>query len=75
VAHCHDLRQSRGLKKQGTAQTGLKWAPTKGGLQFGARPGGKDLLGKNHEADSVSWAGRASELRNADCGMRIEKEL
>jgi hypothetical protein len=27
---------------------------------LGARPGGKDLLGKNHEAASVSWTGRAN---------------
>jgi len=39
----------------------------------GARPGGKDLLCKNHEAASILWAKRASELRNADCGMGIEK--
>ena len=46
----------------------------KGGLRSGARPGGKDLLGKNHEAASISWTRRAIEMRNADCGMRIEKE-
>jgi len=49
-------------------------AVPKGGLRSDARPGGKDLLCKNHEAASISWAGRATELRNVDCGMRIEKE-
>jgi hypothetical protein len=60
ILESHDLWQSRRLGKQGTAQSGLKWAPPKGGPQFGARPGGKDLLGKNHEAASVSWTGRAN---------------
>ncbi len=32
---------------------------TKRWPRFGARPGGKDLLGKNHEAASISWTGRA----------------
>jgi hypothetical protein len=27
---------------------------------MGARPGGKELLGKNHEAASVSWTGRSN---------------
>jgi hypothetical protein len=39
-----------------------------------ARPGDKDLVPKNHEAFFISWNGRASKLRNADCGMRIENE-
>jgi hypothetical protein len=38
----------------------LKWAPPKGGLRFDARPGGKDLLWKNHEAASISWPRRAN---------------
>ena len=56
----HDLRQSRRLGKQGTAQSGLNGAPPKGGPQLGARPGGKELLAKNHEAASVPWTGRAN---------------
>jgi hypothetical protein len=56
----HDLRQSRRLEKQGTAQSGLNWAPPKDGPQLGARPGGKELLTKNHEAASVPWTGRAN---------------
>ena len=48
------------MKNREHAQSGLKWASPKGGLQFGARPGGKELLGKNHEAASVSWTGRAN---------------
>jgi len=31
-----------------------------GGSWLGARPGGKELPGKNHEAASVSWTGRAN---------------
>ena len=54
------LRQGRRHEKQGTAQRGLKGTPPKGGLRLGARPGGKDLLGKNHEAASISWTGRAN---------------
>jgi len=34
-------------------------ATPKGGLRSDARPRGKDLLYKNHEAASISWAGRA----------------
>jgi hypothetical protein len=49
-------------------------AVPKGGLRSVARPGGKDLLCKKHDAASISWAGRATKMRNADCGMRIEKE-
>jgi hypothetical protein len=51
------------------------WIPLhpKGGLRPGARPGGKDLLGKN-QAACISWTRRASKLWNVDCGMRIEKE-
>ena len=66
----HDLRQNRRLEKQGTAQSELNWTPSAGGPQLGARPGGKDLLGKNHEAPSISWTGRAIQIRNADCGIR-----
>jgi len=29
---------------------------------MGAGPGGKDLLGKNHKAASISWTGRAERL-------------
>jgi hypothetical protein len=53
-------RQSRRDEKQGTAQSGLNWAPPKGGPRLGARPGGKDLLGKNHEAASISRPRRAN---------------
>ena len=56
----HDLHPRWRYEKQGSAQSRLKWGPPKGGLQLGARPGGKDLLGKNHEAASVSWPGRAN---------------
>jgi hypothetical protein len=56
----HDLHHQRWrYEEQGTAQSGLNWAPPEGGPQVGARPGGKDLLGKNHEAASASWTGRA----------------
>ena len=41
---------------------------------MGARPGGKELLDKNHEEAFVSWPGGPSELRVVDCGMRIEKQ-
>ena len=41
-------RQSRRDEKQGTAQSGLNWAPPKGGPRLGARPGGKKLPGNNH---------------------------
>jgi len=34
----------------------------KGGLRSGARPGGKELLPKNHEAASISWTWRANRL-------------
>jgi hypothetical protein len=44
-------------------------AVPKGGRRSDARPGGKDLLCKNHEAASISWAGRAILKRNLDCGM------
>jgi hypothetical protein len=49
----HDFRQSRRLGKHGPAHSGLKWAPPEGGLRPGARPGGKDLLCKKHEAASI----------------------
>jgi hypothetical protein len=49
-------------------------ATPKGGLRADARPGGKELLGKNHEAASISWARRAMEMRNVECGMRNEKK-
>ncbi len=42
-----------------TAQSGLSWAPPKGGPRSGARPGGKDLPGKNHEEASPSRNRRA----------------
>jgi hypothetical protein len=48
-------------------------AVPKGGLRSDARPGGKDLLCRNHDAASISWAGRATKMRNADCGMRNGK--
>jgi hypothetical protein len=54
------LRQSRRHEKQGTAQSGLKWALPKGGFRPNARPRSKDLLRKNHEAPSISWKGRAA---------------
>jgi len=37
-------------------------APPQGGPRVDAKPGGKELLGKNHEAASVSWTGRANPL-------------
>jgi hypothetical protein len=45
----------------------LKSVPPKGGLRAGARPGNKDLPGKNHEAASISWTRRANKMRNAEC--------
>jgi hypothetical protein len=34
-----------------------------GGLRKSARPGGKDLVGKTHEAPSIPWIGRANHSR------------
>ena len=45
----------------------------KGGLRPGSRPGGKDLLGKNHEAASIfmDQAGpRNCEFLIAECGLK-----
>jgi len=39
-----------------------------------ARPESKGIVRKNHEARFIFWVGRATQMRNADCGMRIEKE-
>jgi len=40
----------------------------------GARPGGKDLLCKKHEAASIPWTGRATKcgMPIAECGMKRE---
>ena len=40
----------------------VEMAPPKGDLRLDARLGGKELLGKNHEAASISWPGRANRL-------------
>ncbi len=49
------------MKCPRTAQSGLKWVPPKGGhvRDANARPGGKGLGFKNHEAPIISWAGLA----------------
>jgi hypothetical protein len=68
----HDLLKSRRYEKHGTAQNGLKGTPTKDGLRLGARPGGKDLLDKNHEAPSISWPGGPPNcgMSIAECGLK-----
>jgi hypothetical protein len=39
---------------------------------LGARPGGKDLLGKNQEAASISWTGRANHpIPPGRCSLRV----
>ena len=48
--------------------------PPEGSLRRRARPGSKGLVLKNHEAPSISWTGRAIEMRNAECGMRNGKK-
>jgi hypothetical protein len=43
-------------------------ATPKGGLRADARPGGKDLLGKNHEAASISEGQRKKAPKgNSEC--------
>ena len=59
----HDLRRSRRFAKPKTAQSGLPGGPPEGGLRKSARPGGKGLVGKNHEAPSTPWTGRANRSR------------
>jgi hypothetical protein len=39
-----------------------------------ARPESKGIVRKNHEAQFIFWVGRATKIRNVECGMRIEKE-
>jgi hypothetical protein len=55
----HDLHQRWRYEKQGTAQSGLESEAPKGGARFGARPGGKGLGSKNHEASFPSESGSA----------------
>jgi hypothetical protein len=62
------------LKPREPLKADDQWPPSKGGLPSVARPGGKGLARRNHEAPLIPWNGRASKLRNADCGMRIENE-
>jgi len=62
------------LKPREPLKADDQWPPSKGGLPSVARPGGKGLARRNHEAPLIPWNGRAPELRNADCGMRIEKK-
>jgi hypothetical protein len=63
-----------GLKNREPLKADDKQAPPKGGSPSAARPGVKGAARRNHEAASILWSGRATELRNVDCGMRIEKE-
>ena len=55
-----------GMKYPRTAQSGLKRVPPKGGhvLDANAKPGGKGLGFKNHEASDLSWAGSANRSRS-----------
>ncbi len=41
----------------------IEMGAPKGGLRADARPGSKDLLGKNHEAAPISWIGLANRLK------------
>jgi len=49
-----------GLEKLESLKADSPREPHEDGLPSGARPGGKDLVRKNHEAASISWNGRAS---------------
>jgi len=48
-----------GLKNREPLKADNQWPPSEGGLPSVARPGGKGLARRNHEAPSIPWNGRA----------------
>jgi hypothetical protein len=56
----HDRRQSRRLENREPLKADSTGSHLKVAFAPGARPGGKGLVGKNHEALLISWTGRAN---------------